>query len=445
MKTRIFNILILISAIPFGANLLWSQQLMTVSVAIMGLVHFSGLSLSQSSLLGRIKLPVICFLMVLVWAVFQIIPWGPDSWRHPFYQLSETALNQHVDAFVSLWPDATLTGLLNLLTYGLIFLISFQIHASSRQSQSTLKTILLAGTLYAFYGLFSYFQSSHLILWFDCLSYCDVVHSTFINRNSYATFAGLSLLAGLPALLHGIQNANRYGLSTKYGRQYFIEKFLISQWQTLLWLALITTALMLTESRGGFLSTALAIGVFFSVLQLSHKIKGHKLVLLSVFVVMLLLIFGQSGDNLIERLDDINLLNNDRLQVYDLVEGASSQNPWFGVGLGSFEKSFRLFRDESIVSYFDKAHNTYLELIFEIGYVQAALLCGSVLLLTLICTRGVWIRQRDWIYPAVGLSATVLVATHALVDFSLQIPAVSYLYALILGLSVAQSYSRSRK
>jgi hypothetical protein len=40
----------------------------------------------------------------------------------------------------------------------------------------------------------------------------------------------------------------------------------------------------------------------------------------------------------------------------------------------------------------------------------------------------------------VGLAVTALVAAHATVDFSLQIPAVSYAYAFLLGIACAQSF-----
>ena len=58
-----------------------------------------------------------------------------------------------------------------------------------------------------------------------------------------------------------------------------------------------------------------------------------------------------------------------------------------------------------------------------------------------ICLAGVNRRHRDWVYPATGVAASVLVGLHATVDFSLQIPAVAILYAGIMGLACAQSYS----
>jgi hypothetical protein len=54
--------------------------------------------------------------------------------------------------------------------------------------------------------------------------------------------------------------------------------------------------------------------------------------------------------------------------------------------------------------------------------------------------RGAIERRREKALPALGLSATILVGLHSLVDFSLQIPAVTLLYVLILAVSVSQSW-----
>ena len=48
-------------------------------------------------------------------------------------------------------------------------------------------------------------------------------------------------------------------------------------------------------------------------------------------------------------------------------------------------------------------------------------------------------RQRDWLYPATGVSATILVAIHSIVDFSLQIPAAAIAFSVVMGMSLAQA------
>ena len=60
-------------------------------------------------------------------------------------------------------------------------------------------------------------------------------------------------------------------------------------------------------------------------------------------------------------------------------------------------------------------------------------------IISLKILKGVVKRRRDWRYGAVGLASMVLVATHSLMDFSLQIPAVSIAFMAIVGVALAQS------
>jgi hypothetical protein len=66
-------------------------------------------------------------------------------------------------------------------------------------------------------------------------------------------------------------------------------------------------------------------------------------------------------------------------------------------------------------------------------------------LLFLYALRGVFARRRDQLFPLAAAAATVLVALHALVDLSLQIPAVAVTYTALLGLGVAQAIPSSRR
>ena len=87
----------------------------------------------------------------------------------------------------------------------------------------------------------------------------------------------------------------------------------------------------------------------------------------------------------------------------------------------------------------DKAHNTYIEHLVELGIpATAALYLGPVLLFG-YCVRGLFARQRNQVFGLAAAGATVLVALHSLVDFSLQIPAVAVTFAAVLAIGVAQS------
>ncbi|MFC1606252.1 O-antigen ligase domain-containing protein, partial [Pseudomonadota bacterium] len=106
-----------------------------------------------------------------------------------------------------------------------------------------------------------------------------------------------------------------------------------------------------------------------------------------------------------------------------------------------FADSFRLYDQVEDTVHYDRAHNTWLENAFELGLPAALALFLALIGLALTCLRGVRRRHRDWVFPATGVAASVLVGIHATVDFSLQLPAVAMLYAAIMGVACAQSYS----
>ena len=78
-----------------------------------------------------------------------------------------------------------------------------------------------------------------------------------------------------------------------------------------------------------------------------------------------------------------------------------------------------------------------IEHLVELGWPATLLLYAGPLLLFGYVVRGLAVRRRDLVFPLVAASGTVLVATHALVDFSLQIPAMAVTYAAVLGIGVA--------
>ena len=67
------------------------------------------------------------------------------------------------------------------------------------------------------------------------------------------------------------------------------------------------------------------------------------------------------------------------------------------------------------------------------------MLIACVAVLVWECVKGARTRKRDATIPAIAASVSVLVGVHALVDFSLQIQAVTLTYMAVLGAGVAQA------
>ena len=142
-----------------------------------------------------------------------------------------------------------------------------------------------------------------------------------------------------------------------------------------------------------------------------------------------------------DRLDQSATDAEGRKNIYALTTRGIVDNPLLGFGYGAFEDAFKLYREERITKLANYAHNTFLENMFELGVPAALCLFGALLGVVLTCLRGIANRRRDWAFPAAGVAASVLAATHAMLDFGLQIPATAMLYALVMGVACAQSYS----
>jgi O-antigen ligase len=268
------------------------------------------------------------------------------------------------------------------------------------------------------------------------------LRSTFINRNHYATWQGLTLLCAIGLLQLRMAPTRHRPYALPDDRATTVEQWILEAWLPLTVILLMVTALVLTHSRGGFVATLLATVVLLLLLEsrsLARRASARVVVLSALAVCSLA--FYLTSEVLLDRIERTDITTEERVIVFENVQHGIAENPWLGFGYGTFAVSFRLYdRIESPVHY-DRAHNTWLENLFELGVPAALALFAAIGGLTLMCLRGLRRRHRDWAFPAIGVAASVLVGVHALLDFSLQIPAVAILYASIMGIGCAQASS----
>ncbi len=186
------------------------------------------------------------------------------------------------------------------------------------------------------------------------------------------------------------------------------------------------------------------LAVFVIGIAVNKRVRtGRLLLLLGGLAVLAVILLYIGGQQLTARLS-ANTIAEDlpsRLNVYALTWESIKANPWLGYGLGNFDAAFRLFRDASVIGWFEEAHNDYLEMVMDLGFPAAMLWFSAIGLMVMRCVQGMWRRRRDGIFPVLALAVTAQEALHSIFDFSLQIPAVAMTYAAILGMGVAQSWS----
>ena len=435
--------LILVAPLPFGSYPAWAWAIM--SAACGGLL----LCWSISVLSGRMPLTVPpCFLqwsaaalgLAMLWGLLQTFPFMPESWHHPMWRDAADALDTPLRGAMSLDPVASRDSLLRIATYTAVFWLAFQYGRDARRANFALRALAIGSACYALFGLGIMFAGTERILWLDKAAYPNVATGTFVNPNSFGAYCGIGLLCAAAVLMsrHHEDWAGRVGRA-EYLR-FLLAEFMPRNILLLVALLLLANSMLLSLSRGAVASTALALLALFTLLALRRGISFRhtlpRLIGAMLAGVMLLFLAGQGLER---RLWEAGSDLEGRAEIYAQTLMAIREAPIRGTGLGTFEAVYRSHRTAAIRPGVLMAHNDYLELVLELGIPAAALLFFSIALLAGGCARGVWRRQRNFEFSAVGTAACILVGAHSLVDFSLQIPAVAVTFSLVLGIAVTQA------
>ncbi len=440
----LFVILVVLAPLPFGLVHAFSQAVL--AYAVMGLaLAWCLMRLKQNKGpvvgLGRVWPEAVGFALVLVWGVVQISTFTPEGWHHPLWAEAGAVLETDVRGSISLARGAGFESLMRLITYGMIFFLAMELGRNRERAEKLFWAITLAGTAYAIYGLIIYFGDHQMVLWVERERTGQSLSGTFINRNNYATYAGLGFICAAGLYLSGFFRALH---SRRIGRDrmhHLLQQAFVRGASLLACILILLTALFLSMSRGGVTSTLAALLVLILFLGVFLRMAGpvYKAAASSVLAAGLAVIFF-SGEGLLDRLTATDLEREARVLRFEQTWQAIENSPWTGHGIGSYEQSFFLYADERTVTSY-KAHNDWLETMFDLG-LPAALVWFAVLGgLALRCVMGFFRRGRDHVYPAVAFCACILVGMHSLVDFSLQIPAVAVTFAVLLGVGVSQSWS----
>jgi O-antigen ligase len=399
--------------------------------------------------IGGFLLP---FVAAVIWAALQALPLGMipgQTLSNPLWGLASQALDRPLPGTISLNPHETLTGVLRLVIYGAVFWLALELGRHRAFADRALRWIAYAGIAYAAYGLLMHILGMELILWFRKWAYQGFVTSTFVNRNSYATYAALGLLCALTLLVDALRSHSARPRGRRAAAIAMIERLSGRALLPLFACIGIAVALLQTGSRAGVLSLCLGLVVFAFGAATARLIR-FQTALCGVAILGLLLggVIALRGGAFVDRLetDTLDKDRGARSELYALTLDAIRDNPILGTGLGTFPEVFALYRGGAFdtLGPIDKAHNSYLGNALELGVPAAFLLIAALAAVGETSLTGLRRRRRGRLFPVLGLSALSVVALHSTVDFSLEIPAVAVTFAALMGVACAQSY-RSRR
>lgn len=438
---RAFGWLMLFAPMFFGGNrpFFWHALALTTAILCIGMLRKIGRGEVRSIDYAWQLQPVLFAAVVIVaWIVLTIVPGMPGS--NPLWEKAGAALGSSVYGTISLYPAGTVEALVRLSSYLGVFWLALQFSRQSDRALVLLRWIGLSGAVLSLYGIINFSLGNRDLLFQARYGGFGDVTGTFVNRNHFATYAGLCALANAALAFIGFR---KRWIDVAYLPSSFVRilsAFAGNPAAYFLAASICVMALFQSHSRMGMVSFIVALFVAVSLLAALGYFRADRR-LAAVIIGLLFFYLYVSGLATLDRFSGAE--DTERWPLFQICLDAIKRLPWTGHGYGTFGHAFEAYRaaDFAIGANVTEAHNVYLELAFELGIPATVVAVSAVVWLVGFCIFGAFRRKRERIFPVLAVSASVLVGIHSLADFSVQLPGVAVIYAALLGVGCAQSWS----
>lgn len=431
-------VLLAFSFVLGGASRQHELRLAFVELAALPLLVFAILRLTRSPgpRPDRLALGLLCAVCAL--PLLQLIPLPPGLWtllpgRDPLALAFQVTGMTPGWLPLSLTPDRTWRSFLALVPPVAMFL---GVIALRPESNVRLIQLMLAGVAVSILLGMAQFLSSGEALYPWRTTDAGNLTGFFANRNHLATLC----LASLPfAAVLGASASQRGD-----------QRGQLIVWLMGLLVVLVIFAVIAIRSRTGviLLGPVLAASAFAGWIA-SGRGRPKPLLLAAVGAAGLALVVGAifAVNPLIERFDAAGAREG-RFENWPIIADAANTYLPLGSGIGSFDRVFRSVEplDRLDPTFFNQAHNDYLETWLETGWFGVALLA---LFLVWFARRSLtaW-RARPSPVRDIQRAATIAIGVillHSAVDYPLRTATLATLFALFCGVLELARYSWSRE
>lgn len=418
--TIAFITIVLLSVISFGSAKPFALSLLTAAMASLFLVTVFLVKTEAATRRCLLSVSVI-LTVALAWSFFQA--------ANVSVQGADTT---YATLFFSFPAITFMTGLI--------------LGEKVRNARFIIKFLAIPASLVGVVCLAQFLISSDFVLGQPKIFYKDSFTMTFVNRNNAGTFLGLTSLI----LIRQFWASSRNVPSRNLFRTLFL-------WQrpdhstliALLYagLTLLTiTGLFLTKSRGAIGASFVAmfiLVVWLLWLRLRRQTTGRQLKVrfagASILIAAIMLVaFIFAGERVMLRADTIGT-RDPRFCTLPAIAQMLGDNWELGTGAGAFVHAFPRYRDPQcgITGIWEKAHNSYLEFWIEFGLLAPILIVTCILLAAIVFVRHLGTARSSRSYSALAVCAGLLVALHAIVDFSIEIPGIASFFAAIMAACIS--------
>lgn len=440
--------LVVWAPLPLGSNraIFW---VINACLASASLVLFMGGELAASRQRREFnwRPAVWIALAITVWAlwmVVQAVPYTPAALHHPIWQDMATSLPD-VRGAISINPSTTWATIAEFVPIVFLGLVAMRLANHPRRVELLLTLIVGTSVLVAVYGLAAHALGFERVVWLDDASFEGFLTGTFIGRSAAATYFAIGLCATA-----GLTLARLEAVVNRRGDDATLTAILPSVIRAVIpgviAGAVLAVALLNTGSRGGIGSAAIGLAVIALLsLRKDRVSRRTRLLVPGLSIVGLVVVATLSSGVLLDRLA-AGVLDDNRLLVYQDTIRMILSRPWLGQGAGTFVDAFPLFNTGKEVGIvWLRTHNSYLQGAAELGLPVFLMLVITILAVMTMVLRGVLRSAAVTPAAVAAVGAAAAIAVQSLVDFSMQIQAITLTLVVLTAAGLGEVKSVARK
>ncbi len=393
--------MLFLAPLPFGAVFAWAWgclallTLLLLTLWMVGSIQEGGLKIGYSPL----YVPVV-LMLVLGWI-----------------QLS---------FHLTLTPTATKESILKLAIYLILFFVVIQLFSASPSEiwRNVGIAVLTFGFLFSFLSILQFFATPGRILGVG--RDLGTPFGSYVDRDHYA---------GLMEMVVPVSAA------------YVLSRPRRDPLNGMLWFAVVVpvVSLLLTGSRGGFISLLVEVAILGWVMIWRSPLPGRQMRVAALGLAVVAgtaLCFWFVPTYVLAKIGTINSYvaetwEGNRVTLWRNSLRIFREHPLTGTGMGSFVTVYPAHQTEVSDLVTEHAHNDYVEALAETGLAGGVLILAALVLFFSIAFRNLFVQLRrdpGWIQLGAAIACCGLLI-HSLFDFNLQIPANAAWFAFCAGLA----------
>lgn len=397
------------------------------------------------------KFSVGFFGCAIVWVILQSVPLtfaGLAQLSTPtalIYKETISILapqNPSKSFYISIDPSITYENSFLSAAYFCLYLLLLLVIDSRTRLRTLCYVIVFSGLFQAAFGSFMALSGLEYLFFTKKYTYIGNATGTFVSRNNFAGYLEMTLATGVGLMMVDRKSHKAETFLQWRGKLRNVLNLLLSGKALFrLMLIIMVIGLILSRSRMGnasFFCSLLMTGLISSASSPSFRKPGVAMLLASIIAIDILLLGKWFGiEKVVQRMEQTTLERETRDDVVQFALPMIGDFGWTGTGAGTFWYMFSSYAGESRLSGFYKhAHNDYIELLSDLGYICFSFLSGVVLISLWQALKAIRHPRSSFVRGMgfAGFMGTLSILIHSFTDFNLQIPANAMLFIAMLAI-----------